>query len=1017
MNKIRVGLILVLIFISALPIAAALAQTSLPPTETPAPTPAPLCPPDLQKTCDWAGGLIATYGPWAAVFIVLALVTLWYFQRANKVAEARVEKVFEKAADEIEAVNELSQATTRYLNSVLDDYRFVKFRGQGARGKGIEPPELDQVYVSLRMRPEADEERVKHMGKSVAKTDSGSEMLGGLREAKAEPIDLLQALRLSPKVAVVGVAGSGKSTLLQWAGLAVTRHCLRDPKLTVDQKAFVESLSQAQPPLPVLLPLRDYNRHCKDQNLDRTATSLLDFLSVYFAKQYPTLKLPIDFFANHLSVTGRGCLLMFDGVDEVASDDRQFVREAIEDLLTHVCAANPRNRYLVTSRIYAYFGAAEVSGFRECLVQNLEPAERDRLIHGWYASVYSGDKARLSAMALCDSIASSDSRVQQLAVTPLMITIFALVHYDGGELPRQRAALYERAVYTLLTESEFKEGEAVKELQKWGGQDPGLRRNRLAQIAYAMHAQGQAGDEMAEDDLVELIWKAFGNDKTTARLLAREFIQLVSDRGGLLEFQNNRYGFFTHRTFREFLAGRYLAEELSDEWETVLPERFADDGWREPILLAVGYLAIGGETRANKLIRLLADFGLTDEDKAKALTLAGLAYADLPVPADSPLDPKRLETRDRLAPTMLAALTIDPPVVSADLRRPLGMALAAVEDPRFATPLWQLPAEKVLGAEGYLVPIPAGVFKMGTSDDEAQRLAEQESTPYDDEKPQHPVDLPAYALARYPVTNADYKRFKESADYANPLYWPGEAGLWLKGELDTEPYVLMWPKDNQDDLRNWLKNRPVEKRRQPYYWDDPQWNAANLPVVGVTWYEAQAYCLWLTAKLQHAKLIDSTQSVTLPTEAQWEKAARIPQTSEVAHTAKTSEVLSAGLWPWGDVWDKEKCNSDESKFSATTPVGMYPNGVNALGIHDLIGNVWEWTTTVWGTNLNEPEFKYPYLADDGREDPNAHALRVLRGGSWFSNRRLCRAAYRDWYVPVGFDGNVGFRVALSPVRV
>ena len=118
----------------------------------------------------------------------------------------------------------------------------------------------------------------------------------------------------------------------------------------------------------------------------------------------------------------------------------------------------------------------------------------------------------------------------------------------------------------------------------------------------------------------------------------------------------------------------------------------------------------------------------------------------------------------------------------------------------------------------------------------------------------------------------------------------------------------------------------------------------------------------------------------------------------------------------GDEWDADKCNSEESKFGGTAPVGMYPaqRGANGLGIHDLVGNVWEWTSTVWGAKGETPDFAYPYRADDGREDSTATALRVVRGGSWPYNRRrsACRAAFRFRGAPANFD--FGFRVALSP---
>ncbi len=959
-------------------------------------TPVPLCPPDQQEICEWVVAFLSAYGWLTLIGIVLVLIAggalWWLFGRVTKVAGEKTEKIMQEVVEEGEKKGARAEAAGRYLRAVVEDYRFVKFRGGGARARGIEPPELDQVYVSLRMTPEANEEkRLQFAASKNVATGAVSTV-----ERMVEPVSLAEAIGQSSRLAIVGVAGSGKSTLLQWAGLACARTRLNDPKLTGEQRSFVAAFGTKRPPLPVLLPLREYNRYCVEKILGRNASTLLEFLSLYIAREHPTLDLPPDFFARALDREGDGCLLMFDGVDEVATDDRQFVREAIEDLLASASAENLCNRCLLTSRTYAYLDAAVATDFHECRVQNLEPEERDRLIHSWYATVYPAERAGREANDLCVQIAASDRRVQDLAVTPLMTTIFCLVHYDGGRLPRHRAALYERAVNILLTESEFKEGEAVKDLAQWGGYSPDQRRNKLARIAFAMHdLPGQQGDSILEDDLLELerVWRAFGVEKAPARETARAFIQLAADRGGLLERENNRYGFFTHRTFREFLAGRYLAEELSDDWRAVLTQRFHDTQWREAILLAAGYLAINGESRANTFVRLLAELGLTPEENAETLTLAALAWADLPVEANTPLDPQRLETRDLLAPQLLDILTANPPRVEARLRRDVGLALAGVGDPRFPSSPDAVLPEKGLEGEGLLptlITIPVGEFRMGTSDEEAEQLKAQNAEVWDDEKPQHTVFVSEFQIGRYAVTNAEFRAFVDAEGY-NPdaPWWEGDARLWRRGEL--KPNLSIYAEETRKDVEEWLERRPVEKRHQPFFWDDPQRNADNLPVVGVTWYEAEAYCKWLRTV--------TGQPFRLPAEAEWEKTARGPQGS---------------LWPWGNEWDVERCNSEESKLGATTPVGMYPHGAAQWPdgpIEDLIGNVWEWCSDWWQADVYQQRQEKAVRDPTG---PDSGSARVVRGGSYFYSRRNCRSACRNWFEPFGFSVYFGFRVARSP---
>ena len=119
----------------------------------------------------------------------------------------------------------------------------------------------------------------------------------------------------------------------------------------------------------------------------------------------------------------------------------------------------------------------------------------------------------------------------------------------------------------------------------------------------------------------------------------------------------------------------------------------------------------------------------------------------------------------------------------------------------------------------------------------------------------------------------------------------------------------------------------------------------------------------------------------LPSEAEWGKGAR---------------GGDGRIWPWGNQWDAERCNSWEGGKRDTTSVGAYPQGASPYGLLDMAGNVWEWTCSLWGKGL-EPSFKYPYDPADGREDLNApdSVLRVLRGGSWLVYLVVARCASRS----------------------
>lgn len=268
---------------------------------------------------------------------------------------------------------------------------------------------------------------------------------------------------------------------------------------------------------------------------------------------------------------------------------------------------------------------------------------------------------------------------------------------------------------------------------------------------------------------------------------------------------------------------------------------------------------------------------------------------------------------------------------------------------------------KVRPADGAVVVyVPAGEFLMGSTDAEiAEAKADCQECPsgwFDGEKPQHTVHLDAYWIDQYEVTNRQFAQFIEDHGYSRREFWT-EAG---------------W---------DWKER---ESRTQPRYWDQSSWNEADLPVVGVTWFEAVAYCRWAGARL--------------PTEAEWERAA-----------GWDAERREKQAYPWGDDWDPAKANTSESALGHTTATGQYcPQGESLVGACDMAGNVWEWCSSLY-----EP---YPYRADDGREELESDGTRSLRGGSWINGRDRARTRYRLPPFPgdfIMFDPTNGFRCAMS----
>jgi formylglycine-generating enzyme required for sulfatase activity len=238
--------------------------------------------------------------------------------------------------------------------------------------------------------------------------------------------------------------------------------------------------------------------------------------------------------------------------------------------------------------------------------------------------------------------------------------------------------------------------------------------------------------------------------------------------------------------------------------------------------------------------------------------------------------------------------------------------------------------------EPEMILIPAGEFLMGSD-------PTQDNSAGKDEQPQHTLYLPIFYIAKTPVTEAQYATFVQVANYQSPRHWKTK-----------QP-----PADRQDH-----------------------------PVVNVSWHDAVAYCRWLAE--------DTGKPYRLPTEAEWEKAARGPD---------------GRIYPWGNQWDKNRCNTLGKGKGGTTPVGVYRDGVSPYGLLDMAGNVWEWCAT-------RRQKTYPY--DNSEDEWSADYLggtdvRVLRGGSWNNIQYDVRCACRLGELPGYMYDFYGFRVRFSPI--
>jgi formylglycine-generating enzyme required for sulfatase activity len=237
--------------------------------------------------------------------------------------------------------------------------------------------------------------------------------------------------------------------------------------------------------------------------------------------------------------------------------------------------------------------------------------------------------------------------------------------------------------------------------------------------------------------------------------------------------------------------------------------------------------------------------------------------------------------------------------------------------------------------------VPEGVFKLGDAN-----LRD------DDKQPIHEVNIPAFYIDKYEVTNMQYQACVN-------------AGICRRPEYSSFP-----------------------KETEAYY-GNPAYD--NYPVVYINWFDAKTFCEWRGARL--------------PSEAEWEKAAR----------------GDTRLYPWGSAFSPSAINGCDQNcprwdvkldrddgYVYTAPVGSFPNGLSPYGVEDMAGNVSEWTSSLLKN--------YPYIPTDGREDPQSQDFRVIRGGSWESPTEYAlRSANRGWAGPIGGFEMIGIRCASSIV--
>lgn len=841
-------------------------------------------------------------------------------------------------------------------------------------GRGSDHVRLSSVYTALlTQRGKGDEQG----------------MDAALRRAHRASQSALEVLDAERRLVLLGGPGSGKTTFAAILALSMAGELLgteAGPNLATLTaplpKEDDESASDERPPepqpwqhgalLPVQIVLRDLAAQLPAPGCPIDALVVWRYLARGLAAAQQ------EAFEPHLKaeLQDRGGLVIFDGLDEVP--DAQQRREQIKQAVQQFTAAFPSCRVLVTSRTYAYQNQHwKLDHFAEVQLLPFTRAQQHAFADAWYAHMVA--LLRLTEPAARDRAerlkreADRNPRIGELAERPLLLTLMAQLQTEGGgELPEKREALYDRAVEMLLNQ--------------WENTKVHVREDGSRELQPSLAEWLSASREAIRTQLNRLAFEAHRDqpqlvgtaDITQDRLIAALRAASSNPDVRLLrleEYLRDRAGLLAAHG-----EGLYQFPHRSFQ-EYLAACHLTDDDFPEQI----ARLARQDPNRWRE-VTLLAGAKAARGSKSSAWELAEALHCDeLDEAVADPAAAQRWG--DLLAGHVLAECadlsqtpsrkkSLRADIVQAQLALLRDTAMPVVERALAGRSLAALgdPRPEVMTVDGMpFCWVPAGPFTMGSEE------------AVGDAAPVHDLDIPyAFLMARYPVTVAQWSEYLQASG------------------------------DPQVD----------ERSRQ---------GRTNDPVSYVDLGDARRFCVWLTQRWQTR--LPADWEVTLPSEAEWEKAARGGEHVAQAPVCVTADQVRSVLtgpatcalrgvraqeFPWGDEFDAEHANCADTGLGQISAVGAFPSGASRYGCEEMAGNVLEWTRSLWGKHPRRPEFAYPYeLGDARREDLDApgRVLRVVRGGAFSGSAVSARCASRFGSHPDLRLDFLGFRVVLrcSPV--